>query len=200
MSAPSWLWTSARIFIPVFTPRPHDHGPHPAELADGVGHGPGHGRDHAGDHRPRHIPNVRLIQLEHVQQVNGNLIPGFILIGLDGTPELEHASGVYRPMVMVVLPMSTVRIILVPPVRSMSLAGIHYKGCGRKNQCPSGGMCSGGVVGFFPGAVGTGGNGASRAGPYFFEEIGERTPRGRRFLPLGTPFSGGRNGGRWLVR
>ena len=23
----------------------------------------------------------------------------------------------------------------------------------------------------------------SRAGPYFFEEIGERTPRGRRFLP-----------------
>ena len=40
----------------------------------------------------------------------------------------------------------------------------------------------------------------SRAGPYFFEEIGERTPRGRRFLPLGTPFSGGRNGGRWLVR
>ena len=28
----------------------------------------------------------------------------------------------------------------------------------------------------------------SRAGPYFFEEIGERTPRGRRFLPLGTPF------------
>ena len=40
----------------------------------------------------------------------------------------------------------------------------------------------------------------SRAGPYFFEEIGERTPRGRRFLPLGTPFSGGKNGGRWLVR
>ena len=40
----------------------------------------------------------------------------------------------------------------------------------------------------------------SRAGPHFFEEIGERTPRGRRFLPLGTPFSGGRNGGRWLVR
>ena len=76
---------------PGLHPRPHDHGPHPAELADGVGHGPGHGRDHAGDHRPRHIPNVRLIQLEHVQQVNGNLIPGFILIGLDGTPELEHA-------------------------------------------------------------------------------------------------------------
>ena len=41
---------------------------------------------------------------------------------------------------------------------------------------------------------------ASQLGPYFFEEIGERTPRGRRFLPLGTPFSGGRNGGRWLVR
>ena len=40
----------------------------------------------------------------------------------------------------------------------------------------------------------------ARAGPYFFEEIGERTPRGRRFLPLGTPFSGGRNGGRWLGR
>ena len=32
------------------------------------------------------------------------------------------------------------------------------------------------------------------------EEIGERTPRGRRFLPLGTPFSGGGNGGRWSVR
>ena len=32
------------------------------------------------------------------------------------------------------------------------------------------------------------------------EEIGERTPRGRRFLPLGTPFSGERNGGRWLGR
>ncbi len=40
----------------------------------------------------------------------------------------------------------------------------------------------------------------SRAGPYFFGEIGERTPRGRRFLPLGTPFSGGKNRGRWLVR
>ena len=40
----------------------------------------------------------------------------------------------------------------------------------------------------------------SRAGPYFLEEIGERTPRGRRFLPLGTPFSGERNGGRWLGR
>lgn len=39
---------------------------------------------------------------------------------------------------------------------------------------------------------------ASQPGPYFFEEIGERTPRGRRFLPLGTPFSGGRNGGRWF--
>ena len=44
------------------------------------------------------------------------------------------------------------------------------------------------------------GTGASQPGPYFFEEIGERTPRGRRFLPLGTPFSGGRNGGRWLGR
>ena len=42
------------------------------------------------------------------------------------------------------------------------------------------------------------GTGPSRAGPYFFEEIGERTPRGRRFLPLGTPFSGGGNGGRWF--
>ena len=39
---------------------------------------------------------------------------------------------------------------------------------------------------------------ASQPGPYFFEEIGERTPRGRRFLPLGTPFSGGRTGGRWF--
>jgi len=39
---------------------------------------------------------------------------------------------------------------------------------------------------------------ASQPGPYFFEEIGERTPRGRRFLPLGTPFSGGRNGGKWF--
>ena len=37
---------------------------------------------------------------------------------------------------------------------------------------------------------------ASQPGPYFFGEIRERTPRGRRFLPLGTPFSGGRNGGR----
>ena len=40
----------------------------------------------------------------------------------------------------------------------------------------------------------------SQPGPYFLEEIGERTPRGRRFLPLGTPFSGERNGGRWLGR
>ncbi len=39
---------------------------------------------------------------------------------------------------------------------------------------------------------------ASQPGPYFFGEIRERTPRGRRFLPLGTPFSGGRNGGRWF--
>ena len=43
-------------------------------------------------------------------------------------------------------------------------------------------------------AVGTAGTWPSRAGPYFFEEIGERTPRGRRFLPLGTPFSGGGKG------
>ena len=28
------------------------------------------------------------------------------------------------------------------------------------------------------------------AGPHFFQEMGERRPRGRRFLPLGTPFSG----------
>ena len=35
------------------------------------------------------------------------------------------------------------------------------------------------------------GTGASQPGPYFFEEIGERTPRGRNLLPLGTPFSGG---------
>ena len=57
-----------------------------------------------------------------------------------------------------------------------------------------------GALSSFSCAVGTAGTWPSRAGPYFFEEIGERTPRGRRFLPLGTPFSGGRNGGRWLVR
>ena len=39
----------------------------------------------------------------------------------------------------------------------------------------------------------------SQPGPYFLEEIGERTPRGRRFLPLGTPFSGGGTGeGGWV--
>ena len=57
-----------------------------------------------------------------------------------------------------------------------------------------------GALSSFSCAVGTAGTWPSRAGPYFFEEIGERTPRGRRFLPLGTPFSGGKNGGRWLVR
>ena len=57
-----------------------------------------------------------------------------------------------------------------------------------------------GALSSFSCAVGTAGTWPSRAGPYFFEEIGERTPRGRRFLPLGTPFSGGRNGGRWLGR
>ena len=55
-------------------------------------------------------------------------------------------------------------------------------------------------MGFSPAPLKRAGTWPSRAGPYFFEEIGERTPRGRRFLPLGTPFSGGRNGGRWLVR
>ena len=57
-----------------------------------------------------------------------------------------------------------------------------------------------GALSSFSCAVGTAGTWPSRAGPYFFEEIGERTPRGRRFLPLGTPFSGGRNGGRWVGR
>ena len=61
--------------------------------------------------------------------------------------------------------------------------------------CQGGGCC-----GFLPTPLERQGTEPSRAGPYFFEEIGERTPRGRRFLPLGTPFSGGRNGGRWLVR
>ena len=50
----------------------------------------------------------------------------------------------------------------------------------------------------FPAPLERAGTLASQPGPYFFEEIGERTPRGRRFLPLGTPFSGGRNGGRWF--
>ena len=57
-----------------------------------------------------------------------------------------------------------------------------------------------GVGGFFHCRWNGQGTWPSRAGPYFFGEIGERTPRGRRFLPLGTPFSGGKNGGRWLVR
>ena len=61
--------------------------------------------------------------------------------------------------------------------------------------CQGGGCC-----GFLPTPLERQGPEPSRAGPYFFEEIGERRPRGRRFLPLGTPFSGGRNGGRWLVR
>ena len=61
--------------------------------------------------------------------------------------------------------------------------------------CPGGGAC-----GVLPTSLERAGTGPSRAGPYFFGEIGERTPRGRRFLPLGTPFSGGKNGGRWLVR
>ena len=55
-------------------------------------------------------------------------------------------------------------------------------------------------MGFSPAPLNRAGTWPSRAGPYFFEEIGERTPRGRRFLPLGTPFSGGRTGGRWSVR
>ena len=59
--------------------------------------------------------------------------------------------------------------------------------------CQGGGCC-----GFLPTPLERQGTEPSRAGPYFFEEIGERTPRGRRFLPLGTPFSGGRNGGRWF--
>jgi len=50
----------------------------------------------------------------------------------------------------------------------------------------------------FPAPLERAGTLASQPGPYFFEEIGERTPRGRRFLPLGTPFSGGRNGGKWF--
>ena len=46
----------------------------------------------------------------------------------------------------------------------------------------------------FPAPLERAGTLASQPGPYFFEEIGERTPRGRRFLPLGTPFSGGGKG------
>ena len=65
---------------------------------------------------------------------------------------------------------------------------------------PIPGGCARGVWGSAPAPLERAGTVPSRAGPYFFEEIGERTPRGRRFLPLGTPFSGGRNGGRWLVR
>ena len=65
---------------------------------------------------------------------------------------------------------------------------------------PIPGGCARGVWGSSPAPLERAGTVPSRAGPYFFEEIGERTPRGRRFLPLGTPFSGGRNGGRWLVR
>ena len=52
--------------------------------------------------------------------------------------------------------------------------------------CQGGGCC-----GFLPTPLERQGTEPSRAGPYFFEERGERTPRGRRFLPLGTPFSGG---------
>ena len=68
----------------------------------------------------------------------------------------------------------------------------------RQSVCLPGGPARAGAVVVFAHAVGTAGTEPSRAGPYFFEEIGERTPRGRRFLPLGTPFSGGRNGGRWF--
>ena len=60
--------------------------------------------------------------------------------------------------------------------------------------CQGGGCC-----GFLPTPLERQGTEPSRAGPYFFEEIGERTPRGRRFLPLGTPFSGGGTGeGGWV--
>ena len=65
---------------------------------------------------------------------------------------------------------------------------------------PIPGGCARGVWGSAPAPLERAGTVPSRAGPYFFEEIGERTPRGRRFLPLGTPFSGGRKGGRQLGR
>ena len=59
----------------------------------------------------------------------------------------------------------------------------------------------GGGCGDWPTPLERQGTVPSRAGPYFFEEIGERTPRGRRFLPLGTPFSGGGMGeGSWSGR
>ena len=38
---------------------------------------------------------------------------------------------------------------------------------------------------------------ASQPGPYFFEEIGEKN-KGKEVPSLGTPFSGGRNGGKWF--
>ena len=67
-------------------------------------------------------------------------------------------------------------------------------------QGPALGFGGGSHWGVCPAPLERRGTEPSRAGPYFFEEIGERTPRGRRFLPLGTPFSGGRTGERWLVR
>ena len=65
-------------------------------------------------------------------------------------------------------------------------------------QGPALGFGGGSHWGVCPAPLERRGTEPSRAGPYFFEEIGERTPRGRRFLPLGTPFSGGRTGGRWF--
>ena len=50
--------------------------------------------------------------------------------------------------------------------------------------------------GFSPAPLERAGTEPSRAGPYFFEEIGERTPREGGSFPLEPLFSGGRNGGR----
>ena len=56
----------------------------------------------------------------------------------------------------------------------------------------------GGVRECLPTPLERAGTWPSRAGPYFFEEIGKKNTKGKEVPSLGTPFSGGRNGGRWF--
>lgn len=74
---------------PRLDPRPDDHGPHAAELLHGPGHGAGHGGHNAGDHRPGDALQVRPVEVEHIQQVDGDLVPRLVFVRLERAPELE---------------------------------------------------------------------------------------------------------------
>ena len=108
----------ARMFIPVFTPGPTIMGRTPLSwrMAPAMAWVMGAPRWRSP---PGHLPDVCLVEVKHIQQVDGQLVLGFVLVGFQGPRNRRVPSGVYRPMVVAVLPMSTVKIMPVPPLCSL---------------------------------------------------------------------------------